>query len=495
MLENFQVVIVGTGIAGLYCALQFDDDVNVLLISKKQMEISNSYLAQGGVAAAVNQKDSSFKLHIKDTIIAGQYKNNLSSVEKLVYNGPNEVFKLKNMGVAFNTDEKGKLLTTLEGGHSENRIVYHKDSTGKEITSVLIKRVKEKPNIKIIENSMVYSIDKVKKGFSINVLKDNKKINIKSEYCVLATGGIGGLYMYSTNASTVTGDGIAIAYELGAKISHLSRIQFHPTGFTKKGREKFLISESVRGEGGYLLNSKGERFLFNYTKLGELAPRDIVSEAIIKESKKVNSEKFYIDISHKDSNFIKKRFPTIYNECLKHNIDITKDKIPVFPCQHYLMGGIKVNLNSCTTIKNLYAIGECANTGVHGGNRLASNSLLEALVFSKSAAEHISLKIKNEKLEENYIEKTIKNKANNKHIKNNKEIDYEILNKIRKIMQESYFVLPNKEKININYRKIKNILKDILQGNYKITYNYIEAKSLAINAYLILKELKENINL
>jgi L-aspartate oxidase len=279
---------------------------------------------------------------------------------------------------------------TLEAGHSRHRIVHHKDSTGKAIVDGLLDVVKTLPNITICDNALVYSIKKVLNGFYISILKNEKSYYYGCNYCLLATGGIGRVYKYTTNSAISTGDGIAFAYMLGAKISHLSRVQFHPTAFAAvNGRERFLISEAVRGEGAILLNCNGERFAFDYDSRGELAPRDVVSNAIMLESKKTNSEKFYLDITHKPADFIKQRFPMIYARCLEEGVDITKDRIPVFPCQHYLMGGINVDLDAKTSVDGLYAAGECAHTGVHGANRLASNSLLEALVFGRAAAQDI----------------------------------------------------------------------------------------------------------
>ena len=381
MNTQYDVVIIGTGVAGLYATMQFPEEYKVLLVAKKELQLSNSSLAQGGVAAVLDKENDNYKLHIADTLIAGKYKNNLSSVEKLVTEGPDDVLKLNELGVEFDLGKDGELAKTLEGGHSRHRIVHHKDSTGKEIVDTLIECVKKKPNVTICENTLVYAIEKVENGFCTCYLQDGKNYQVGSNYCIICTGGIGRIYQYTTNSAISTGDGIALAYMLGAKISHLSRVQFHPTAFAAENiRERFLISEAVRGEGAILLNCNGERFAFDYDERGELAPRDVVSKAIMLESIKTGSDKFYLDITHKEPEFIKQRFPMIFEKCLEEGIDITKDRIPIFPCQHYLMGGINVDLDARTSVEGLYAAGECSHTGVHGANRLASNSLLEALV-------------------------------------------------------------------------------------------------------------------
>ena len=315
MNTQYDVVIIGTGVAGLYATMQFPEEYKVLLVAKKELQLSNSSLAQGGVAAVLDKENDNYKLHIADTLIAGKYKNNLSSVEKLVTEGPDDVLKLNELGVEFDLGKDGELAKTLEGGHSRHRIVHHKDSTGKEIVDTLIECVKKKPNVTICENTLVYAIEKVENGFCTCYLQDGKNYQVGSNYCIICTGGIGRIYQYTTNSAISTGDGIALAYMLGAKISHLSRVQFHPTAFAAENiRERFLISEAVRGEGAILLYCNGERFAFDYDERGELAPRDVVSKAIMLESIKTGSDKFYLDITHKEPEFIKQRFPMIFEK-------------------------------------------------------------------------------------------------------------------------------------------------------------------------------------
>ena len=489
MDKKYDVIIVGTGAAGLYAAINFPENINVLLVSKRELPLSNSSLAQGGVACVLDTVHDDYKLHITDTLIAGKYKNNLSAVEKLVSEGPSDVLKIKELGVDFDLNPDGTMCKTLEAGHSRHRIVHHKDSTGKAIVDRLIEVVRTHPNVTICDNALVYSVKKVLNGFYISILKDGKSSYYGCSYCILATGGIGRVYKYTTNSAIATGDGIAFAYMLGAKISHLSRVQFHPTAFAaEKDRERFLISEAVRGEGAILLNCDGRRFAFDYDSRGELAPRDVVSDAIIRESIKTNSENFYLDITDKPSDFIKSRFPMIYERCLEEGVDITKDRIPVFPCQHYLMGGINVDLDARTSIDGLYAAGECSHTGVHGANRLASNSLLEALVFSRSAAEDITNRIKK------HGRKPLGSEPAHKSI-SGKPMPQGFRSQIREILQDTYFVIPKPEKYDESYKKVEEILNQLFSEDYEINSDLVEARSIAIVASIILDEVREGINL
>ena len=486
MSKKYDVIIVGTGLAGLYASLNFPSDMNILLVSKRELELSNSSLAQGGVACVLDTVHDSYKLHINDTLIAGKYKNKLPSVEKLVSQGPADVLKIKELGVEFDLNEDGSLCKTLEAGHSRHRIVHHKDSTGKAMVDGLIEAVKKLPNVTICDNALVYSVQKVLNGFYVSILKDGESLHYGCNYCILATGGIGRVYKYTTNSAIATGDGIAFAHMMGAKIKYLSRVQFHPTAFAAdKDRERFLISEAVRGEGAVLLNCNGERFAFDYDSRGELAPRDVVSNAIMREAIKTKSEKFYLDITHKPADVVKARFPMIYERCLEEGVDITKDRIPVFPCQHYLMGGIDVDLDSRTSVEGLYAVGECAHTGVHGANRLASNSLLEALVFSRTAAEDITKKIKK------YGRKPLGTEPLHKSIEG-KPMPQGFRSQIREILQESYFVLPKPEKFKESLGKVEEILNTLFSEDYKIDANLVEARSIAIIASIILQEVQED---
>ncbi len=484
MNKEYDVLIVGSGAAGLYGALQFPENVNVLLISKRELTLSNSSLAQGGVACVLDRINDDFQLHIADTMTAGKNKNNPAAVETLVREGPGDVLRLKELGVDFDLDENGEMQKTLEAGHSRHRIVHHKDSTGKAIVDALIEQVKKRPNIKICDNTLLYKLDKTDSGFLAGlVYADGSSEVVAAHYCIMASGGIGRVYQYTTNSAIATGDGITLAFMLGARIRHLSWIQFHPTAFAAENdRERFLISEAVRGEGAILLNCNGERFAEKYDPRGHLAPRDVVSNAIMQESIATNSEKFYLDISYKDPEFVKNRFPMIYQNCLKENIDITKDRIPVFPCQHYLMGGIDVDLEARTTVDRLYAAGECSHTGVHGANRLASNSLLEALVFSRRAACDILNRMK--------TDSNPSFPAFDEHDDlSGKKLPHGYRTEVRKIIQDCHFVIPKPEAAPQSLERITEILSDIISGGYEINRDFVEARSLATVAAIILREV------
>lgn len=378
------VLIVGSGVAGLYASLNLRDDLEIIMVSKKSVNLCNSSLAQGGIAVARGKED--FQSFIEDTLKAGKYENNIDSVRVLVEESMDNIDKLMDLGANFEKDENG-VLFTKEGAHEINRIVYHKDITGKHVEDILLENVKRRKNIKIIEECEmvdIYHRDNRCIGALFN--KEGETLSIYAKVVILATGGIGGLFKKSTNERIITGDSIGVAIRNNIEIKDLSYIQIHPTAFfSKKSEEKrFLISESVRGEGGKLLNCNGERFV------DELLPRDIVSKKIYEEMKKTNSNNVFLDVSFMEKSFLQKRFPNIYNKCLEEGIDISKEPIPVAPAQHYFMGGIKVDLNGKTSMENLYAFGETSCTGVHGANRLASNSLLEALVFSRRGALEIN---------------------------------------------------------------------------------------------------------
>lgn len=482
MPKNYDVIIAGCGTAGLYAALNLPSELNVLILSKRELLLCNSALAQGGIAGVYNSPNDNIQLHQNDTMIAGGFKNNTETVHILVSEAARDIENLINLGVDFDRTPDGELHRTLEGGHCRHRIFHHKDATGFEIVSKLLEKVQTLPNVDILENTYLCGAKKTSTGFSVDTWKDEKRETFNCHFLIFATGGIGRVYEYTTNSAIATGDGITVAYEMGADIKNLSLVQFHPTAFNNKHtRECFLISEAVRGEGAYLLNKDGERFMHNYDDRLELAPRDVVSHAIILESRKLGSTDFYLDITRKDPEFLKNRFPMIYRNLLKQGYDLTKDRIPVFPCQHYLMGGINVDSYARTKVEDLYAAGECSHTGVHGNNRLASNSLLEALVFSRRAASDIAQKAGNMPSDfENYEFETDYDAP---------PIPHGFRTEIRHIMQSSYFVIPDKKAAVEGFERIKEIRHQLTTGHYLVNPDYIEAKSLATVAYLILKEV------
>ncbi|NMS89785.1 L-aspartate oxidase [Clostridioides difficile] len=378
------VLIVGSGISGLYCALNLDKNLNVLVVSKSTIENNNTYLAQGGISTARNIDD--IESFVEDTMKAGQYKNRVEAVQVLADESIENVGQIVDYGMPLDR-ENGEIDYTREGAHSVNRIVHSKDNTGEVVFKTLLKEAKTRENITLIEDA--YLLDILKDGnkcIGARIFKSQKEIHVFSKVVVLATGGIGGLFKNSTNQRHLTGDGIAIALRNDIKIENLEYIQIHPTAFYEENSEgrRMLISESLRGEGAKLLNKNKERFV------DELLPRDVVSKAIFEQMEKDNSPYVYLDATHLCSEYLINRFSFIYNECLVRGTDITKEYIKVSPAQHYFMGGIHVDLDSKTSMENLYAVGEISCTGVHGANRLASNSLLEGLVFSKRAAKNIN---------------------------------------------------------------------------------------------------------
>lgn len=397
-MRNYDVIVVGSGVAGLYASLKLNKSLKILLITKEKLTDCNSYLAQGGVS--VLKDDDDFEIFLEDTLKAGKYKNNVEAVKIMINKSRKIIDDLILFGVEFE-NEDGLIKYTKEGAHSNFRIVYHKDITGKEIVTKLIDRVTERGNIEILENTtMVNILNENSSCSGITVRQGGELKNIYSKKVIIATGGFGGLFKNSTNYPHIKGDGIAIAINNGLETKDISYIQIHPTSLYNPNEERrFLISESLRGEGAYLLNNKNERFV------DELLPRDVVSNAIFNELEKSGEDHVYLSFNHKGKEFVKNRYPNIYAKCKEIGFTLGEEAIPVTPAQHYFMGGIKVDKKSSTKIQNLYAVGETSCLGVHGQNRLASNSLLEALVFSGIAADDINKNIENELTEYNELPK------------------------------------------------------------------------------------------
>lgn len=385
-----EVCIIGSGIAGLYTALQIAEHQEVTMICKEGLTESNTNYAQGGIAAVITKKDST-ALHRQDTLIAGAGLCSHEAVDVLVNEGPEGVYELIRYGTQFDK-EGGKLALTQEGAHSRRRILHARgDSTGAEIVRALSERVRENQRINILEHHFAVDLVTIDDQ-CVGVIVENphgEQSFIQSNATILATGGAGQLYRYTTNPPVATGDGIAMSYRAGAQIKDVEFIQFHPTSLCYPGAPRFLISEAVRGEGAVLRNINGERFMENYHPQLELAPRDIVARAIVSEIEKTESTFVYLDITHESEELIKHRFPTIYEVCLRYGLNMVTDWIPVAPAAHYMMGGVKTGLWGETTVPRLFACGEVSCTGVHGANRLASNSLSEAIVFGKRIAQRI----------------------------------------------------------------------------------------------------------
>ena len=480
---HYDITVIGSGIAGLYACISAEREYNVLLISKSDFLNSNTYLAQGGIAGVLGADDS-FESHFEDTLRAGKSENDKRAVEVMVKEGPHDILKLKDMGVEFDSGSDGKLLRTLEGGHSIRRIVHCKDSTGMEVAKKLLDKAMSMQNISLMEDTFVYDIEKRDGEFIVYMIDPKgQKHAVISSNVVLATGGVGKIYKYTTNSSIATGDGICLARKLGAKTKNMRYIQFHPTALDVETDERPLISEAVRGEGAYLLNERGQRFMHKYSPMKELAPRDDVCSGIMEELKHQDTRSLYLDISHKSSAYIKNRFPYIYEKCMEWGIDITKGRIPVYPCQHYLMGGIDVDINSSTGIKGLYAVGECSNTGVHGKNRLASNSLLEGMVFSRRAVNSMNLQ------SHAYakIDSSVKNDSG-------KYVERGIKSEIRDMMQSSYFIDADLEKSKSSVKRLGEINEELKCEGYCRDREYYETLNMAQVSNLILGEIIENAN-
>ena len=393
---HYDVVIVGCGVGWNYTALNLPEDKQILMLSKAELETCDSMLAQGGICVLRDETD--YDAYFEDTMRAGHYENRKESVDIMIHSSRDVINNLLKLGVGFDKNPDGSLKYTKEGAHSQPRICFHEDITGKEITTTLQTRVKELPNVEIREYTVMTDI-LVEKGICTGILAKNADgdiLKIHAKDTVLATGGIGGLYKHSTNFPSLTGDGLDVAKKHGVRLEHLDYVQIHPTSlYSKKPGRSFLISESTRGEGAVLLNGKGERFV------DELLPRDVVTQAIEKEMEKEGSDHVWLSFKAVPEETIRNHFPHIYEECLKEGYDITKEPAPVVPAQHYFMGGIYVDHFSETTMDHLYAVGETSCNGVHGKNRLASNSLLESLVFAERAAGKIAGR-EDEEYESNY---------------------------------------------------------------------------------------------
>ena len=413
MFKETDFLVIGSGIAGLSFALKVAEHGKVILISKTCLEESNTKYAQGGIAAVTYEPDNIEK-HVEDTLIAGDKFCNREIVEMVVKEAPAQIQQLIDWGVSFDRNEKGAYDLGREGGHSEYRVLHHKDKTGEEIQISLVDRVKNHPNIEVFENHFAVDIitqhhlgKMVKRshndtecyGAYVLDLKTDEVNTFLSKITLIATGGTGNLYDTTTNPKIATGDGVAMVYRAKGIIENMEFIQFHPTSLYNPGEKpSFLITEALRGFGAILKTIDGEEFMKKYDARESLAPRDIVARAIDHEMKISGSDYVHLDCTHLDPKKLKNHFPNIYEKCLSLNIDITKDPIPVVPAAHYMCGGIKVDENGCSTINRLYAAGEVSSTGLHGANRLASNSLSEAIVYADRAAKNSIKKLKHTKL-------------------------------------------------------------------------------------------------
>ena len=486
-------------------ALQMAESGKVNVISKTSLDETNTNYAQGGIASVTTVSDS-FETHINDTLTAGAGLCHRDAAEVMVSEGPARINDLISWGVNFSkSKESSDYELAREGGHSVSRIFHVKDFTGFEIQRVLLERAKEHPNIQLFED--FYAIDLITDHhvlgnlqaafnicFGAYVFSKNDRIVyvFRSGYTILATGGGSRVYQYSTNPETSTGDGVAMAYRAGVRIANMEFVQFHPTALYEPGHRLFLISEALRGYGGIIKNLDGEAFVKKYDSRGELAPRDIVSRAIDSEMKKRREDHVWLDMTHLDHNKVRQRFPKIYEYCLKEiNVDISKEPIPVVPAAHYLCGGIMTSLNGQTSMQNLFSCGETAHTGVHGANRLASNSLLEALVFSYRISEKLKTKLKknfDDVLIPEWDETGVLNMDEWFLIKHN-------LQQIQSLMWNYVGIVRSKQTLERAFRRIKLIYEET--ENYyqrtKISSDLLELRNMAAIAYMIiLSALRRN---
>lgn len=496
--SKYSAVVIGSGIAGLYSALKLEQQLNlpdgILLITKSELGESNSYYAQGGMVAVLkSNKNDSVSSHVADTIKAGAGLSELNTIKFISENSDKVVKDLLTFGVEFDRDENGNFTLTKEAAHSVNRILHSGgDATGREMEIALCHTLQNHKNIKVYENSLAVDLLVENNTCDGVVIFHEKKSEYETVYCktlILATGGLGQLYKYTTNPVGATGDGFALAYNVGAELQDMEFVQFHPTALAfddKKNHNRFLISEAVRGEGAKLCNKDRVQFMYKYDERKELAPRDIVARSIFQEMKATNTTNVYLDTSDIPRDKLIKRFPTIANKCLDNGIDITKDLIPVAPAAHYFMGGVKTNLKGETSIKGLYAIGEVSSTGLHGGNRLASNSLLECVVCAYEVAEFLrnsdlSFDIpKNEKFDKIISKYEIPNVENKIDVQNLKS-------KLKDLMWNNVGIYRNEKSLNDAINGLNELEKEFPKQDKYLSKEEYEFKNMLISARLIVK--------
>ena len=495
---QFDVLIIGSGVAGLACALKLDKNLSVALISKGSLVDGSSWLAQGGIAAVLDEEDS-IEAHVDDTLIAGDGLCHKDTVKFVVENGQKTIRWLVDQGVLFTKDKSNKNFHLgQEGGHSFRRILHSADATGKAITRALIKKVKEASNIQIFEEHCAVDLI-TQEDSTTNRMKcvGSYLLNLKSseiglfqaKTVVLASGGASKAYLYTSNPDGASGDGIAMAWRKGCRVANMEFNQFHPTCLFNADAKSSLITEAIRGEGGILLLPTGERFMNKFHKDGELAPRDVVARAIDHEMKRIGCDCLYLDISHRESSFVKESFPNVYEECLKYGVDITKDKIPVVPAAHYTCGGVIVSKDGQTDLSNLYVIGESSFTGLHGANRMASNSLLECLVYAESSASSI-----NDRLPEISLPFEIPQWDESRviHSDENVVISHN-WDELRRFMWDYVGIVRTKKRLLRAANRIELLQNEIQEfyKNFSISRDLIELRNLASVSQLIIKSAQQ----
>jgi L-aspartate oxidase len=497
-MREFDFVVIGSGLAGLSFARSVAQHGTVAIVTKRGRADTNTAWAQGGIACVTSSEDS-FELHVQDTLAAGAGLCDEEMVRVIVTEGPARIQELIDLGVQFDEremeDGERELDLGREGGHSKRRVLHARDVTGREIERALLADIEENANISLMENHMAVDlITAGKLGYAtedrclgVYVLDEQTGDveAIRSDRVILATGGCGKVYLYTTNPSVATGDGVAMAWRAGANVANMEFVQFHPTCLYHPEERSFLISEAVRGEGGILTNTRGVRFMESYHPLKELAPRDIVARAIDAEMKRSGERHVFLDITHKPADFVRDRFPNIYERCLELGIDITKEPIPVVPAAHYQCGGVLTNVDGRTSLRGLYAVGEVACTGLHGANRLASNSLLEAAVLGHRAAQDALRRIP---VGKNGTDIVIPEwRVGNALAVDELVVIYHNWEEIRRLMWDYVGIVRTDKRLQRASTRLRNLQREIQEfyWHYKITTDLLELRNLAIVASLI----------
>ncbi|MDZ7859996.1 MAG: L-aspartate oxidase [Candidatus Krumholzibacteriota bacterium] len=487
-IEETDILIIGSGLAGLFLAYKASSYAKVTVITKREINSSNTTKAQGGIAAVLDVNDS-YDSHLRDTMTTGKGLSDLNAVKTMVHGAKDKIEDLMNIGVRFDLDkETGLLDLTREGGHSNARVIHYRDFTGFEISEKVISTVKNISSIKI--NEFYFAIDLIKdnkgavKGCFVLDRRKNKIKAVRAKSTVLATGGAGKIYLYTSNPDVASGDGIAMAYMAGARLSNLEFVQFHPTCLYHPEAKSFLISEALRGEGAILKNIKGIEFMEGKDPLRELAPRDIVARAIDSEMKRSGAKFVYLDITHKSSSWLKKRFPSVHQRCAEFGINIGKDMIPVVPAAHYMVGGVKTDIKGRTNVEGLYAIGEVACSGVHGANRLASNSLLEALVMADECSKVLKDCIKDHLiLSKNQLSYPVLGDA---HRIQTVILDHD-WDLVRRIMWDYVGIVRSDERLNIARKRVYQIRETInkIYSRYGVSVDMVELRNIVLVSSLV----------
>lgn len=474
---EFDTVVIGSGLAGLSAAYHSSEYGRVAIVTKSQLDVSNSYYAQGGIAAAIADEDSP-EQHAHDTLVTGRGLCDNDAVEVLVNEGRERVNELIDLGMQFDK-ENGKFILGLEGGHTKRRILHAGgDATGKELTCFKLRLIQEKNNVEAFEYVVAVKLLKHNNaivGLQAYDFKTNENIIFKTKAIIVATGGLSRVFARSTNPHTATGDGIALAYDAGARLADLEFVQFHPSALHLPGKEAYLISEAVRGEGAWLLNSKGERFMKDIHPLAELAPRDVVAYSIFRQIQKSDQDHIYLSLKHLDKQKIKNRFKNIDKHLKEFGFDLTEDQLPIAPAAHYMVGGIRTNLDAETNISGLFVCGEAASTGVMGANRLASNSLLECLVFGKRA----SVKAAKLVASEHSIEKPEPITLD----ANNEKLFLKYQNELALLMSKKLGIVRNREDLESALKRFSEVFSEF--DNDQNEYNLIKIRNMAVISKLI----------